>query len=94
LKTGTIRSTAFSAPGHCLVLPVLHGIASYGQSVEVRDADSNQPIAKLPMLDGQAIWERWRIVIPEATRKVVVMADDEGMGPNQWVAVATPERCP
>jgi hypothetical protein len=94
VKTGQIHSSPFSTPANsCLVLPVLAGRAGYGQSVEVRDADSGQLIASIPFLDGRTIWRRWRIPIPPATKNVTVVADDEGTGPNEWVAVATPEQC-
>jgi hypothetical protein len=93
-KTGKLHTQPFATPiNNCLVLPVLHGRASYGQSVEVRDADTQQTIAALPFLDGRTIWERWRIPIPAATHHVAILADDEGTGPNQWLAVAAPEQC-
>jgi len=40
------------------------------------------------------VWERWRIPLPEETRKFSIVAEDRGAGPNQWVAVAAPEQCP
>jgi hypothetical protein len=93
-KTGTIHTAPFPAPASgCLILPVLPGTASYGQSVQVRDADTSQVIADIPFLDGRTIWQRWRIPIPASAKNVAIFADDEGTGPNQWVAVAAPEQC-
>jgi len=93
-KTGTMHSAPFAAPADgCLVLPVLPGTSSYGQSVQVRDADSSQVIADIPFLDGRTLWQRWRIPIPASTRKAAIFANDEGTGQNQWVAVASPEQC-
>jgi hypothetical protein len=94
-KTGAIRTAPFAAPAnHCLVLPVLQGRSAYGQSVEVRDADSMQVIAEIPFLDGRTIWQRWRIPVPASTHNLAIVADDEGEGQNQWLAVAAPEQCP
>jgi hypothetical protein len=94
-RTGTIRSAPFAAPPNsCFVLPVLPGRSSYGQSVEVRDADTSQIIAGIPFLDGRSIWQRWRIPIPSPVRRVTITADDEGTGPFEWVAIAAPEQCP
>jgi len=93
-KTGTMHTAPFPAPASgCLVLPVLQGTASYGQSVQVRDADTSQIIADIPFLDGRTIWQRWRIPIPASAKNIAIFADDEGTGPNQWVAVAAPEQC-
>jgi hypothetical protein len=94
-RTGEIHTDLFAAPSnHCLVLPVLDGGSGYGQSVEVRDGDTNQSLANLPILDGRAVWKRWQIPIPDATQNVTIVADDQGTGPYQWLAVATPEQCP
>ena len=94
-KTGIIRSEPIPAPpNHCLVLPVLHGLTAYRQSVEVRDSDTGRSLATIPMLDGQSLWERWRIPIPGNTHHLIVVGDDEGTGPNQWTALAAPELCP
>jgi hypothetical protein len=72
----------------------LHGRSAYGQSVELQDADSKQVIADLPFFDGRSIWERWRIPIPAKSHNLVIEAQDQGAGENQWVAVAAPEQCP
>lgn len=94
-KTGVIHTDPFAAPAaHCLVLPVLHGTATYGQSVEVLDADTQQTIAQLPMLEGRAFWERWRIPVPASVRNLTIAAKDQGAGPDEWLAVASPEQCP
>jgi hypothetical protein len=94
-KTGSIHSKPFAVPAdHCLVLPVLHGTETYGQSVMLLDADTQQPLATLPMLDGRAFWDRWRIPIPASVQNLSVVATDEGAGPDEWLSVASPERCP
>jgi hypothetical protein len=92
-KTGELRSNDFVAPDHCLVLPVLHGLSAYGQSVQVMDAETKALIAAAPMFDGQSVWERWRISIPPGVRRVFVFAQDAGEGGTQWVAVGAPSAC-
>jgi hypothetical protein len=94
-KTGTIHTEPFATPAnHCLVLPVLHGTATYGQSVEVLAGDTQQAIAQLPMLEGRAFWERWRIPVPANVRNLSIVARDQGAGPDEWLSVANPEQCP
>ena len=94
-NTGNISTKPFDTPpNYCMVLPVLHGTATYGQSVAIIDAATRRNIAQLSLLDGRSIWERWRIPIPQTTRQVVIQAADQGTGPHQWLALATPQHCP
>jgi hypothetical protein len=92
-KMGELRSNDFEAPDHCLVLPVLHGLSAYGQSVKVMDAETKAVIAVAPMFDGRSVWERWQIGIPPSVRRAFVFAQDAGEGGNQWVAIGTPAAC-
>ena len=92
--TGTIHSAPFAVPpDNCIVLPVLPGLSPYGQNVELRDADTSQPIVQLPFLDGRSTWTRWRIPIPATVHHLAIFASDQGTGPNEWLAIAPPEHC-
>lgn len=94
-NTGAIVSDPFPTPSnHCLILPILHGTSPYKQSVRVMDADTHCPIAELPMRGFRSIWQWWRIPIPPNTHEVSIEASDQGSGPDQWVAIATPQVCP
>jgi hypothetical protein len=92
--TGELSSTEFTVPAnHCIVLPLIHGASAYGQSVQLRDADTKKVIADLPMFDGGTFWQRWRIQIPAESMRAVVFASDRGEENNQWLALGAPAAC-
>lgn len=91
---GTLQSNPFDTPAdHCMVLPVLLGASAYRQSVRVLDADTKQTIANLPTVGVGSIWRWWQIPIPLTPQHLDIEASDQGIGPNHWMAVATPQRC-
>jgi hypothetical protein len=93
-NTGELESSVFGRPdNNCLILPVLHGPRVPGLSVNLMDADSNQPIASAPMVDDDTVWNFWRVPIPTASRHLRLQAVDAGMGWGEWVAIANPAEC-
>ena len=92
-KTGQIASSPFAPPaGNCLVIPVLDGWSTVF-SVELLDAGSGQVLSKVPMNDGEFHWGFWRLPIKQGTKRVRLVARDEGQTKDQWLAIASPAEC-
>ncbi len=92
--TGTISSSNFAVPAApCVIVPVLHGPSTADLSVELLDSDTGRVIEKMPMQDEDVQWEFWRVPIPAGTRRLRLLARDEGQSFGQWLAVAAPAEC-
>ncbi len=93
-NTGRIASSIFPVPANsCMVLPVLHGPSVEGLSVDVVDADTGQAIASAPMQDGESQWQYWRVPIAATVKHARLIAQDQGSGWGQWLAIGEPREC-
>jgi hypothetical protein len=93
-NTGSINSSDFAAPAaRCIIVPVLHGPSTERLSVELLDGDTGRVIEKMPMQDEDVQWEFWRVPVPGGTRRLRLLARDQGKAFGQWLAVATPAEC-
>ena len=91
-STGTLFSSVFAAPKDgCLIFPVIHGPSTDGLSEEVVDADTRQTILWVPLGLGTT-WQYLRLETT-ASRRLKVVARDNGRGWGQWLAVGTPSQC-
>jgi hypothetical protein len=92
--TGEFRSSTFPAPtDRCLILPVLHGADSQLLSVKVVDGGTGREIATIPMQDNDLEWQFWRVPL-DGAKNLQIIAQDRGPGLREWLALATPARCP
>ncbi len=93
-NTGRIASSIFPVPANsCIVLPVLHGPSVDGLFVDIVDADTGKGIASTPMQDGECQWQFWRVPITTTVKHARVIAQDQGRGWGQWLAMGGPRQC-
>lgn len=84
----------FPAPANaCVLLPILHGRSITGATAELRDADTNQVLARLPLKIQDPLWATWRITLDVAVKRLLFVATDAHQDLGQWLAVATPLEC-
>jgi len=93
-KTGTILSSPFPTPATgCLILPLAHGPFIHGLSVEITNVDTEQPIVRIPLQNGDLGWQFWRINLNGSTAHIRIIAQDKGSRWGEWLAIAQPSAC-
>ena len=92
--TGRITSSAIAVPAnHCLVLPALHGPSIDDLRIQILNAADSRPLETIPLKAGETGWKFWQIPLDPRVAQVRVVADDNGAGWGQWIAVASPSQC-
>lgn len=93
-NTGRLTSSIFPVPrSGCLILPVLQGPRANGLSVDLLDADTNQVVASSQFKNGPTTWTFWRMTPPAETKRLRIVAEDQGKDWGEWLAVANPNEC-
>lgn len=93
-STGRIASSVFGAPAKdCIIVPVLHGPAVTGLSVQVVNAEDDDVVANAPMLAADTRWNFWRIPLGSGVNRLRIIATDEGRNWGEWLGVAGPSEC-
>jgi hypothetical protein len=94
-QKGKFRFMPFPANGkNCIVVPIARGPSALGQSAEVRDAETDQVIAKIPVAQQKEKWTYWLVPLKQSNvNQLEITAADEGDGWGQWIGVAEPHTC-
>ncbi len=91
---GVIRTSVFGRPKDgCLILPVFNGPTVNGLSARLEDAATGVILENLPLRDSRSEWHFWRVEVPSRSRMLRFVAQDDGRGWGQWVALANPMAC-
>ena len=91
--TGKLSSSAFSTdPLYCVIVPVGHGPSPAGQRVALTAIDG-QIIAEIPLDGTDANWQLFEIYYDHHVDKIKILAEDNGTGFGQWLAVGQPRFC-
>jgi len=90
---GVLSSAPFETNGRdCISLPVARGPSTAGQSVRVVEAVSGKTVAAIPLDEMSGSWQYWSVEV-RATPRLRIVAEDNGAGWGQWVAVGEPHWC-
>ena len=90
---GVLLSAPFETNGqNCISLPVAHGPSIAGQSVRVVEALSGNIVAAIPLDEMSGVWQYWSVDVRGVPR-LRIIAEDNGAGWGQWVAVGEPHWC-
>lgn len=93
-STSTLSSSSFTAPANgCAIWPILHGPSVGGLAAKLMDAQTGEVLAEAPLRDQDTKWSYWRLSLPGTSRRVKIVARDEGMKWGQWLAIAAPSEC-
>jgi hypothetical protein len=90
--TGRLELAPVPAPeSRVLAVPFLTGPSTQGLSLEIVDPDRQTGVARMAAVEASAdAWHAWVVRLPEATQRVVLVAEDRGKGWGQWIAVGPP----
>ena len=91
---GLIKSAVFERPKDgCLILPVFTGPVVNRLSAHLEDAATGIILEDLPLRNSRSQWHFWQVKVEPANETLRLVAEDEGRGWGQWIAVATPLTC-
>lgn len=90
--TGRLELAPVPAPeSRVLAVPFLTGPSTQGLSLEIVDPDRQTGVARMAAVEASAdAWHAWVVRLPEATQRVVLVAEDRGKEWGQWIAVGPP----
>lgn len=90
---GVLSSAPFETNGRdCIALPVAHGPSTVGQSVRVVDAVGGNIVAAVPLDEMSGSWQYWSVEV-QGHPRLRIVAEDNGAGWGQWVALGEPHWC-
>ena len=93
-NTGLLTSAVFVRPSeNCLVLASAHGPSTEGLSERLINADTKETIASVPQVGTDTIWSFWRVDLPPGVQHLQIVAEDQGAGWGQWLALGEPHLC-
>jgi hypothetical protein len=94
VNTGVLTSALFPAPSqNCVILASAHGPSIEGLSETLIDADTKEAIASIPQIGSDTIWSFWRVDLPPGSQHLQIVAEDQGKGWGQWLAISEPHLC-
>ena len=81
----------FTAPGGAFALPIVTGPSTGGQSITVKDADTNEVYIHFRS-SVRTQWGALVLTVPpeKASRRLLVVAADHGSNWGQWMAIGEP----
>jgi hypothetical protein len=90
-NVGVLTLGPFAAPGGTFTLPIVTGPAIGGLSITVKDAETGEIYVQFAVPKRQR-WSALSLTVPqaEASRPVIVVAEDKGADWGQWMAVGEP----
>jgi len=93
-NTGVLTSAPFAKPAaSCLALASMHGPSVEGLSERLINADTKETIASVPQVGSDIVWSFWRVDLPPDVRHLQIVAQDQGAGRGQWLAIGEPHLC-